>query len=112
MKCIICGQEITGRSKKFCSDKCSYKAWYENNKKKLSEKRKAKYIPSDRVKLTEEEKIEHHKKSVKKYLETHKEITRQRQKEYHEKHKDEEEYKKRKRDNSKKYYHTHKNDKI
>lgn len=111
MKCIICGQEITGRSKKFCSEKCSYKAWYENNRKRLSEKRKAKYIPSDRVKLTEEERIQHRKDSMQRYLESHREITRQRQKEYHEKHKDDETYKERKRKNSKIYYEKHKNDK-
>jgi hypothetical protein len=109
MKCIVCGNEIEGRSKKFCSQKCYYDNWYANNKSDLSKRRKDKYVPSDRVLLTEEEKKEHKKQSMKKYLETHKELVRLRSKMYHEKNKDNEVYKQRKRENTKKYYKQNKN---
>ena len=112
MKCIVCGEEIKGRSKKFCSNKCSYKDWYEKNKQKLSEKRKEKYVPSNRKKLTEEEKKEHKKAASKKYCETHRDLNRLRSREYHEKHKNDEEYKQRKRNNTKKYNEKRKNDMI
>lgn len=112
MKCIICGEEIKGRSKKICSDKCAYKDWYERNKLKLSEKRKVKYIPSDRKKLTEEEKKEHRKAAVRKYRETHRESAKEASRAYHERHKNDEEYKEKKRNNSRRYYQKHKNDKI
>lgn len=42
-KCIVCGQELTGKQRKYCSDKCTQRAHYVKNQDKRKEWQKAYY---------------------------------------------------------------------
>jgi len=34
-KCLVCGKELTGRQKMYCSDKCQIRGYYDNNIEKI-----------------------------------------------------------------------------
>lgn len=63
MKCVICGEEVTGNHINTCSEKCYFKYWYAKNKEKHNQKRRENY----------KQNIEERRKKAREYYNIHKE---------------------------------------
>lgn len=107
MKCMYCNKEFSEKSryKKFCSNSCYQKNYYQEHKETRSEYFKERhktiytYHPKT-SKITEEEK----KARRKAYYESHKEYYKQRAHEHYLRHKDEPEYRRRHNEASLRYH--------
>lgn len=103
MICKGCKKEHERPRSEWCSESCYFKHYYQRNKQKINNRRKIwyenNYVPHPLPRKTEEEK----KATRKKYYDEHREYYKQKSREYHLKHKNDEEYRKRKNENLKSY---------
>lgn len=106
-KCFICGTWHDRRSD-CCSPKCKAKLYYRQNREKILENEKKFY--SENKELVAERNKKYYEKVTSEKLEEIRERNRINAKKYHEKHKNDETYKKMKSENAKKYHDKHKND--
>lgn len=103
MICKECGKEHERQRSKWCSQTCYNKYYYSKNKERINKRRKEwhdkNYVYHPKPKRTEEEKIARRKQ----YYQDNIEYCRQKCREYHQKHKNDEYYRKRRKENLKRY---------